>query len=116
MNHEYFVWDKDRVKNYIRHFGTPQNPEKKHEARMEVASYLVEGDSVLDVGCGVGHFYPWVKGMDYLGIDLSEDMLRKAREFNPNGKFEYGDVYDLSKFRVFDSVVCLSLLIHLPDI
>jgi len=85
---------------------------------MLVGSNLVEGKSVLDVGCGMGHLYPWIKdNIDvYVGVDTSEVMLEKARQFNVGVKFQYGDVYDLSEFGTFDTVISISLLIHLPNI
>jgi len=85
---------------------------------MRLASKLISGKSVLDVGCGAGHLLPWIKDKInfYVGVDSSEEMLRKAREFFPEVKFVKGDVYDLNRFALFDSVVAVSLLIHLPDV
>jgi len=111
------VWDEDRAKLYVLEYGTPQSPELKHADRMELAASLLEGESVLDVGCGIGHLLPWIGGSySYLGLDNSKEMLHLAKELQPNGDFRMGDVYDLSPFGKFDSVVCQSLLIHLPEI
>jgi len=114
----YQVWDKERVEHFIKAYGTPFNPSLGQRRRMRMASKLVSGKSVLEVGCGVGHLLPWIKDkIDcYVGVDSSEEMLRKAREFFPEVKFVKGNVYDLNQFALFDSVVAVSLLIHLPDV
>ena len=56
------------------------------------------GDSVLDVGCGFSDLYAHMnsKGLDveYTGIDLSPDMIDKAKELFPNVNFFQGDLFD----------------------
>ena len=79
---------------------------------------LIEGESVLDVGCGMGHLFMLAKDrFEYLGIDTSKAMLEKAREFFPKDedKFQLGDAYDLSMLPNFDTVVATGVLLHLPD-
>lgn len=114
---EWEVWDAERVENFIKRFGTPKNPTARHKARMKLAASLVEGKSLLDVGCGLGHLYPLVKNKveNYLGVDNSIAMVDMARKLQPNAKFQLGDIYDLSRFGQYDSVCCLSLLLHLPN-
>lgn len=115
---EWEVWDAARGQSYVKNYGTPHAPTKDHAARMRAAASLVVGNSVLDVGCGVGHLYPHVRDCvtTYVGVDTSYDMLALARKFNPDGRFVYGDVYDLSDLGEFDTVCCVSIYIHLPDL
>lgn len=45
----------------------------------------LKGRRVLDIGCGLGDFVPWAESkfgsdFDYLGIDLSEDLIKAARQ------------------------------------
>jgi trans-aconitate methyltransferase len=51
--------------------------------------------SVLEVGCGVGHLYDWLTGNgyrgDYLGIDLQDEMIARARKRHPSVRFEVAD-------------------------
>lgn len=112
---EWEVWDRKRVKHYIKHYGKPVKAKGKHEVRMKLAASLIEGDSILDVGCGVGHLYPYVRHLDYLGVDNSIPMLEQARKSHPNARFMKADIYNLSATPEMDTVVCQSLLIHLPD-
>lgn len=112
------IWDTQRVEYYIKRYGHPERQDEQHRLRMRKAAELVEGDTVLDVGCGIGHLYPYVRAKvkEYVGIDNSEAMLEAARAFYPDIEFTYGDIYDLDGFKTFDSVVCQSVLIHLPEI
>jgi SAM-dependent methyltransferase len=82
---------------------------------MKLAALLIEGESILDMGCGVGHQYPYVKHLKYLGVDNSTPMLEKARQFHPEATFTYGDIYNMNGLPVMDTVLCQSLMIHLPD-
>ena len=47
--------------------------------------------TVLDLGCGQGDLYKYLKlrnvNCNYLGIDVSEKMIEKANKRFPNGKF-----------------------------
>ena len=112
---EWEIWTPERVKHYHKNYGTPENPQKRHRIRMGIAASMIEGETVLDVACGLGHLYPHVGPRAYLGVDNSLGMLEEARRLSPDATFMQGDVYDLSDFAKFGSVVCQSLLIHLPD-
>ncbi len=65
--------------------------------RFEVLSSFVslEGKSILDVGCGKGDFYDFLKQHNitcrYVGIDISPEMIRLAKEAYPKGTFYCSD-------------------------
>ena len=72
--------------------------------------------SVLDIGCGTGAFvaglaerYP---NWSYTGVDLSENMLKRARKKHPSFHFVKASAEDLSSFEdsSFDIVITLSSL------
>ena len=52
--------------------------------------------SVLEVGCGTGHFTRWMaeKGLDAVGVDISEPMLNEARWLG-GPKYLPGDAHSL---------------------
>src|SRR5919201_7169565 len=58
---------------------------------------LERGDSVLDVGCGVGTFLQLVadRGGEPHGIDASEALIVFARERVPAADLRVGDMEDL---------------------
>lgn len=52
---------------------------------------------ILDVGCGDGnsakYFLEYFKNIEYIGIDISSDSIKVARNNNNNSKFHF-EVYD----------------------
>lgn len=74
-------------------------------------------ETVLDAGCGVGAYYDLLMGKakDYTGIDIRTEMVKRAREKHPNGKFQVGNVCKIDfPSKSFDLVFCWSVLCHLP--
>ena len=70
--------------------------------RFEVLSEVgdIRGASILDVGCGVGHYLDWLNANgfvgDYIGLEVQEPMVEIARknhpkESFPQASFEFGD-------------------------
>ena len=109
------AWDKKRVENHLATYGKPDNPNSRYKRRMLFASEQVVGDSVLDVACGVGHLYHILspKTLSYKGIDSSKEMIMVARENAIDELFAVGDAYDLSEEGMYDTVIAMSLLIHI---
>ena len=83
---------------------------------------VLPGNTVLDVGAGTGILLPYLRkaaGKDakIVALDISEDMLKKAKE-KFSGQFEYvaEDVEDMSfNDCLFDRVVCFSCFPHFED-
>ena len=69
--------------------------------------------SLLDVGCGSGrHGEEFHRlGFDYVGVDLSPEMLTQARRRLPSTTFVESDIRSLSLEDRFDAVVCLNATI-----
>ncbi len=55
----------------------------------EIAARHVTGKKALDFGCGSGRSSRFLKrlGFQVTGVDISEDMLRKARQAEPDGDY-----------------------------
>jgi SAM-dependent methyltransferase len=92
----------------------------KQSKKLELASSLVIGESVLDFGCGTGDLYRYLRNNgyegSYYGIDQSIEMLVRAKKRNPDGKFVAGNLYDPIDLPRFDTVVSLDVLHHQPEI
>ncbi|MFC3960080.1 class I SAM-dependent methyltransferase [Halovivax cerinus] len=82
----------------------------------------VEGHRVLDVGCGDGAYAARLAdaGADVVGVDLSEEMVRVARErYGDRATFERGDVTSGLPFVAdgeVDVLLCQHVLSHVPDL
>lgn len=68
--------------------------------RMFISSFINDGESVLDVGCGPGwnleHFLEYGPNVKYKGIDYSERFVRVANQRHPDHTFFYlGDARNL---------------------
>lgn len=87
-------------------------------------SEMVEaGMRVLDVGCGAGHMLSIIDRrhpqLDLVGIDLSEEMIGRARKENrgrPNLFFRTGNALGLPFApESFDFIISLASIKHWPD-
>lgn len=81
--------------------------------------YIQEGDDVLDIGCGNGRFYEFLKDkkINYKGVDNSSNLISEAKKRYPVivSSFEVGDILDFKPEAKFDKIFCLAVLPHLPS-
>ena len=75
---------------------------------------ISEGVRVLDVACGTGVlFSDYIRlGADFVGIDISENMVEKARENYPEAKVICGDATVYSFEEKFDAVMIYNAFPH----
>ena len=73
---------------------------------------------ILDAGCGPsGHIgrYVFDKGIEVIGMDISEKCVEMARQFNPDMQFETGDIGNLEfEDGLFDGVISYYSIIDTP--
>ncbi len=88
----------------------------------EMAPFLKDDTRILDVGCGTGRFAFRLsdtnKRMKIHGIDLSKDMIEKAKAKLKQDEihFTHGDVEKLPyESNTFDIITCGSSFHHYPD-
>jgi SAM-dependent methyltransferase len=75
--------------------------------------------TALDVGCGEGRFCRMLQplGIETVGIDPTEQLLRHARQQDPTGDYRLGRAEALAfPDRAFGLVVSYLTLIDIPDI
>jgi len=80
-------------------------------------------ESVLEIGCGVGRMTRYFAGRfrHVTGLDVSEEMIRQAREnleTCPNVRLDVGNGVDLSAYpdASFDFVFSYIVFQHIPDV
>src|SRR4051794_26626066 len=76
------------------------------------------GTSLLDVATGTGHIagIAAARGAHTVGVDISEQMLARARQLYDNVEFALGDAEKLAfGDDTFDAVVAAFLLHHVPS-
>ena len=74
---------------------------------------------VLDAACGTGRHSASLaeRGHRVIGVDLSRDMLDRARAKVPAGDFREGSLTALPLAANFvDAAVCALAMVHLPDV
>lgn len=74
---------------------------------------------LLDIGCGVGYDSKIMTdlGAKMVGIDLSENQIKIAKEHVKGAKFFVGDIGDkLTSLGKFDGIMCLASIIHVGAI
>lgn len=81
------------------------------------------GDFILDAGCGTGVHFSQIGSLvaRIVGVDLSEEMLKRAErrvsiERIPNVRLLHGDITNIEfPSGTFDKVICTSVLQYLND-
>ena len=81
----------------------------------------VEGKRVLDAGCGTGLYTEWLldQGADVVGVDVSEEMLARAREMTGDRaefhRASLGDPLDFAAADSFDGVLSALVLDYVKE-
>ena len=77
-------------------WGSRESQQKRFEILSQIAD--LEGRSVLDVGCGLGDFYRWLKDryrdIKYTGVDITPSMVELASKKHPGAKFYILDILE----------------------
>ena len=79
---------------------------------------LQKGQKVLDLGCGNGRLYELLVpyGIEYYGVDLSDELVKIAKKNVPDGKIMQGDITDLPyEDSEFDLIISVATLHHIPS-
>jgi len=79
-----------------------------------------QAGSMLDVGCGEGHFCGWVKDRGgprrVVGLDISRTRLERARSRRPGVHFVEGQITHMPFGEsAFDVVTCVEVLEHMES-
>lgn len=94
--------------------------EKKYDQQLldDFASRFRENSVICDAGCGPsGHIGRYVsdKGIQVIGVDISDKCVELARRYNPKMRFERGDISNLPfEDGSFDGIIAYYSIIDTP--
>ena len=116
--HGKWLLDNDPIAQWG--WGTPagQLRAKRRSELIALGGGLTHGSKVLEVGCGTGMFTEWFAqtGANILAVDLSGDLLAKARDRNlPSHQVTFQEIpfEECEERGPFDAVIGSSVLHHL---
>jgi ubiquinone/menaquinone biosynthesis C-methylase UbiE len=88
-----------------------------HKRLAEVYSFVISpGQRVLELGCAQGDLLAALKPSFGIGLDLSFEMIQRAKKKHPELSFIQADAHDLPLEKTFDVVIISDLLNDLWDI
>lgn len=95
-------------------WGSKESQLKRFEVLSEIG--FDNGDSVLDVGCGLSDFNFWLEerfpNLNYSGLDLSPKMIEKSNKRYPNCRFFLGSILDVDfGAKQFDFLVASGIFV-----
>jgi len=72
---------------------------------------ISESSSVLEIGCGPGNISKYIisklPSLNYLGIDISPNMVELAKKNIPSARFNVMDVRNINELsQHFDAIIC----------
>jgi len=90
--------------------------ESTQNLRFSILSLVgdLNNTSILDCGCGLGDLHAYLaqdgQTPDYNGIDISQNMIQRARSRHPGVAFDHGDFLDLPPEPTYDYVLASGAL------
>ena len=93
-----------------------RNRYKGYDEHIKLASSLVDGDRILDIGCGEGVITHTLKGNSVCGFDISANAIKYAKNNHKNNKTKYvigSALYLPYKDNAFGCVSAFEVVEHL---
>jgi ubiquinone/menaquinone biosynthesis C-methylase UbiE len=111
--------DKKRAEAYAK----LEFPGTYYLAYRDLAAIIfthVRGDKALDFGCGAGRSTRFLKKLNFdtVGIDISRNMIRAAKDADRHGDYRFVEDCDFSDFEPesFDLVLSAFAFDNIPDV
>lgn len=89
---------------------------EKMRFRYKYAAKFLRPGKVLDIGCGNGYGFRYLRKNDYYGIDYYEPSIQEGRRLFPEANFLCSQLPELPfAAESFDNVLCLEVIEHLEE-
>jgi len=102
---------------------TGQSPEMESSKSISklIKEFYSPADSLLDVGCGAGHYLKSLRNIvdndiNYSGVDPTPYYIEMANKaYNGTADFKVGSIFDIPHpDKSFDIVMCNNVIMHIP--
>ena len=83
-----------------------------------ILRHLPKKGRILEAGCGLGRFLVYFKnrGFDIVGMDISEEGLRRVKAYDPTLKIFVGDALKIPHAdNSFDAIISLGVIEHFEE-
>ena len=99
---------------YAEKGGTYSNVSQQ-EYIQKFLSRLAPNSRILDAACGAGRYMSFLleKGHTVFGIDQSQGMLSRAKEFIPAVQTQKMGLQEMSFHNAFDGMICMDAMEHI---
>lgn len=87
----------------------------------QILPMIVKGGNVLDLGCGLGRYFPFLKGSKITGLDFTQKVLDQARadHLDLDPKVDNWDIakngLKLYEDNTFDFIFCGEVIEHMEN-
>ncbi|MBI3312894.1 MAG: glycosyltransferase [Candidatus Omnitrophica bacterium] len=81
-----------------------------------VASNILPSDHILHIGCGIGNLLGSLDSQSATGLDISEEMIRIARQKYSHVEWKIGRAEDLPKGKTYDKVILSDTIGFFSDV
>jgi SAM-dependent methyltransferase len=86
-------------------WGSRESQHKRFRILSEIG--VSGGDSILDVGCGLGDYYAWagsnaLADISYKGVDITPALIDAARQKYPKAQFDVSNILETKSDAVCD--------------
>jgi len=119
MDFQYVYDDEQRAASYAR-LEYPGTYYLAFRDLPEIISTPVQGRKAIDFGCGAGRSTRFLQTLGFaaIGVDISADMIRKAREIDPQGDYRLIPDGDFSSFQkgTYDLVLSAFTFDNIPTL
>jgi len=120
MQRDAWYFQEDIVKTYESWYqGKYKRADILEKALLKkLLDTLEHASSLLEVGCGTAHFTRWFEslGLECHGLDLSDLMLKEAKNLWPSGPLLRGESsYMPFKDHSFDVVTMIACMEYMPN-